>query len=311
MPTYRRAGPELDWFEEREEAERQIEKWKTGELAVECLAARKLRAALKREARLKKRACIWQDGRQYFSLPELAKMRGTSVGSARAWSRRRPSLTVMLGKHLMCRHEPDAPPETIRPTIVRDGFTYYSMGELARRRGVTTGAAREWALAHPETAIKVERYHYARDEGYIAGTTSPSITREGGEYLSIAELARRRNVTDRSARYWAATHPEHTLKHNGRLYVQDMPYDSTKQPDIVWKGDTPYFSMAELARRRGVKPQSALQWARRRPHLTLRRGRYWYARDEEWEPKDGRKTPERVEETPPWLKAGVARRGTG
>jgi hypothetical protein len=43
---------------------------------------------------------IWRDGKQYFPMPELARLRGTSRQAASWWAHRHPEKTVQLGKHL-------------------------------------------------------------------------------------------------------------------------------------------------------------------------------------------------------------------
>jgi hypothetical protein len=49
----------------------------------------------------------------------------------------------------------------------------------------------------------------------------------------------------------------------------------------VWRDGRQYFSMPELARRRGITRQAASKWARRpgREHLTIRIGSHTYAED--------------------------------
>lgn len=48
---------------------------------------------------------IWRDGRQYFSMPELARRRACSRQAADRWAKRHPDKCVKVGKHTYARDE--------------------------------------------------------------------------------------------------------------------------------------------------------------------------------------------------------------
>jgi hypothetical protein len=131
--------------------------------------------------------------------------------------------------------------------------------------------------------------------------------RDGVEYLTPRELARRRGILRNAAYKWAGRHPHLCITVKGRLYVRDEENRSTNHPPVRWVGSIPYFSMTELARRRGIGAPAAAEWAKRRPHLAMKVNGFWFARDEEWEPKDGRQTPLRIKVLPPWVRSNLAR----
>jgi hypothetical protein len=275
---------------------------------------------LKKQRRRKSREFLWPgDGHQYFSINELARLRGTRPSSARQWAKSRPSLCIWRSikgglPRLYCRHEPNAPPEKGFPeSIDLDGLVYYGMGALARRRGVTIDAAWLWAKAHPELTILHRGRKYSRDEGYRAPTAPPVIHIDGVEHVSLPELARRHSCNKSAAASWAKRHPQLVTMRDGHIFVRDEGYEQKNIPPIHWEGRTPYFSMPELARRRGGKTSAAYQWAKKRPHLAKKIDGYWYARDEEWEPRDPRETPNRVPvepPIPPWIQGQQALRAT-
>lgn len=306
MPNWHTPEQADAYLAERAEQKRLWDKWKSGELYEELLKERKAQLALERERRRKTWPQITYEGETYYSIAQLAIVRGTTRTSAHSWAKRHPTLCVTLKGHTYCRNA-KAPSEGITPVIVLDGKYYYSMPELGRRHESSRKCAYHWALDHPHLTIRHNGRLYALDEEYRPASAPPSIIRDGLEYLTVPELARRRGVRINTARAWAARHPEATRIVRGHVFVRDLPYVGSKTPPVIWQGTVPYYSVTELARRRGIRPDSANDWVKTHPHLSMKLRGHWYARDEEWKPKDGRATPNRVQEVAPWLKARAAR----
>lgn len=120
-------------------------------------------------------ACIWSDGFTWYTLGELARRWQLTHTAVWAWARLRPEITMRYGKHLYCRDERGWPlprnrtslppnPRALLKAIERDGFTYYPLPELARRRGTTLQPAHEWARLRPELTIRHDGHVYCRDE---------------------------------------------------------------------------------------------------------------------------------------------------
>src|SRR5437016_312294 len=92
---------------------------------------------------------VLRDGVRYYSVPELARRRGTKLHSTRAWVKRHPHLALRVGKHNYCRDEEFGGLRRLRPSIQCEGRTYWNIPELARQRGVDVQATRRWAAKHP------------------------------------------------------------------------------------------------------------------------------------------------------------------
>lgn len=306
MPNWHTPEQADAYLQERAEQKRLWEKWKTGELYEERLKERKARQALQRERRRKTWPQIVYEGEVYYSITQLAIVRDTARSAAHRWAKRHPTLCVTLKGHLYCRNA-KAPSEGITPVIVQDGKYYYSMPELGRRHDSSRRCAYNWARDHPQFSIRHNGRLYAQDIEYRPAAAPPSIIRDGQEYLTVPELARRRGVRKTSARKWAAHHPEATRIVRGHVFVRDLPYITSKTLPVIWQGTVPYYSVTELARRRGIKRHIANYWVKTHPHLSMKVRGHWYARDEEWEPTDGRATPYRVKDVAPWLMARPAR----
>ena len=106
----------------------------------------------------------------YYSVPELAIRRGISERSAFEWAQKHPHLAITYRNRKYYRDEEYGQLKTAAPVIVRDGQTYYSTAELARRRGICRQSAREWAMRHPELIRREGGFVYVRDEQYTART---------------------------------------------------------------------------------------------------------------------------------------------
>jgi hypothetical protein len=161
----------------------------------------------------------------YYSIQALCLRRGTKPHATRAWVHRHLHLAVPVGKRLYCRDEEYYGPHTLRPFIKQDDDVYYSIPELARRRGVDESATRRWAEVRPHLTITQDGRLYARDAEYAPGKkAAPTIIRDGLVYHSLAELAARRQVSHQATRKWAAAHP-HLLIQEGRyLFARDEEY---------------------------------------------------------------------------------------
>lgn len=285
MATWNTPEQYAEYARQRDEQKVLWDKWKSGELYAERQAERKREEALRRERERERERkiypSVWHNGEEYFSMRQLAILRGASPRATREWAKRRPSLCGWFKGHMYCRHVA-SPSEVITPAISHDGAVYFSMPELARRHEISRPGAYYWAVDHPELTIRHNGRLYARDEGYRPRFAPPSISRDGEEWLTVRELARRRGIRCDSAREWAMRHPEATRIVRGHLFVRDLVYAGKKIPPVIWKGPIPYYSMAELARRRGLKMESVQQWTARHPHLAIKVKGYWYARDEEW-----------------------------
>lgn len=249
----------------------------------------------------------------YFSIRSLTFAWSVSRGVAARWAKARPHLTVLWkNRYLFCRDE-GRPPRNGRNTHVplfgvRDGLRYYSMPVLARRRGMTLHATRAWVRRHPHLAVRVGSHAYCRDEEFGGlRRTAPCIVREGRTFWNIPEVARRHGVSERTARRWAAKHPHLTLREGGHLYARDEEYDlGSRAAATILRDGFVYYSLRELARRRGVSPETTRAWAARRPQLVRREGKYIYVRDEDYRPRR-RPTPP-APEPPVWLRSTAARR---
>lgn len=55
------------------------------------------------------------------------------------------------------------PTGTVKAWVWRDGLQYFSLPELARRRGSSRQAASKWATRHPEHVTRVGKHRYALD----------------------------------------------------------------------------------------------------------------------------------------------------
>jgi hypothetical protein len=272
------------------------------------------RAELRKQRRRTMRPYIWWDGKKYFNMRELAKLRGTRTNTAREWAKRRPSLcrTRAIGRgkpHLYCRNEPNAPTETTRLiSIDHEGKTYFSIAELARRHGTSADNAWEWAMRHRRLVVYRNGRPYCRDEGYRPRRAPAAIWIDGKEYYSLAELARRRGVGFKSTRTWAKLRPHLVRRVSGFIYVQDEGYEPIAAAPVIWDGQTPYFSVSALARRRNVTISAAMGWIKRHPELSKRVGKFWYARDEAWRPRANHPIPNRPPALHPAILAQIAHR---
>jgi hypothetical protein len=256
---------------------------------------------------------IWRDGMQYFSIGCLASAWGVSRGVAARWAKARPHLMMLYeGRYIFCRDE-EGPPANGRnthvpPSVLRDGVRYYSVPELARRRGMNLHAARAWAKRHPHLTLRVGKHAYCRDEEFGGPRrTPPCIERDGHTYWNIPELARRRGVSERAARRWAAKHPHLTVREGAHLSARDEEFDhGSRAAAAIQRDGFVYYSVRELAKRRGISPETVRAWAARRPHLVHREGKYIFVRDEDYHPRR-RPTPS-APEPPIWLRTVAARR---
>lgn len=66
------------------------------------------------------------------------------------------------------------------------------------------------------------------------------------------------------------------------MHPQTLPPLPGKHPPHIWRDGYQFWSLPELARRRGVSRQAASKWAQRHPELARREGKHTYARDETW-----------------------------
>lgn len=256
---------------------------------------------------------IWRDGLQYFSIRWLAESWSVPRGVVRRWALARPHLTYLWsGPYLFCRNE-GTPPRPrgnpcVPPSVERDGVLYYSMPALARRRRMKPHSTRAWVKRHPHLALRVGKHNYCRDEEFGGPRrTPPCIEREGLTYWNIPELGRRHGMSERAARRWAAKHPHLTVREGSHLYARDEEYDpGSRAPAAIQRDGFDYYSVRELASRRGVSPETTRAWAARRPHLVRREGKYIFVRDEDYHPR--RRPIPSAPEPPIWLRTIASRR---
>jgi hypothetical protein len=259
---------------------------------------------------------IWREGKQYFSLRYLASAWSVPRGIVARWAKARPHLVALYtDRYIYCLDQPKGEKPRLNgrnthvPTaITRDGVRYYSMPELARRRGTSPHTTRAWVKRHPHLALQVGKHFYCQDlEFGRPHRTAPCIERDGLTYWHIPELGRRYGVSERAVRRWAAKHPHLTIREEGHLFARDEEFDpgSRAVSSIQHEGFV-YYSLRELARRRGISLENVRAWAARRPHLVHREGKYIFARDEEYHPR--RRPIPSAPEPPIWLKTLAARR---
>lgn len=253
---------------------------------------------------------IWRKGRQHYSIHRLAWRRGVSYAVAYNFAVQHPHLSVREGCHIYCQDEP-APP--IFPTnFYRDGFEYLSMQSLAARRHIRITSVRAWVKKHPHLTVYVRRRPYARDEEWRPRKLPAYIWRDGFQYFSTYELARRRGIFHSPALQWIKSHPHLSIHDGPHLYTRDEEWRPNKLPPHIWRDRRVYYSLSELARRRGVCKETVRKWVLAHPHLTICDGRFRYTRDEEWTPKGPwERPPDPVEPPPPIplaVRYGPARR---
>ncbi len=192
---------------------------------------------------------ITRDSVLYYSMPALARMRGTTPHTTRAWVRSHPHLAIRVGKHVYCRDEEFYGPRALPPMIERGGVTYWSIPELARRRGVDERATRRWVAKRLHLTVTEGAHLYARDAEYGHGKkASPIIVRDGFVYYSIAELATRRRVAHETARKWAARHPHLTRREGRYIFARDEEYHPRRPREVGIPGP-PIFLKTLAARR--------------------------------------------------------------
>ena len=224
---------------------------------------------------------IWREGMQYFSIRYLASAWGLSRGVVTRWAKARPHLIYLYkDRYLFCRNE-EGPPANGRnthvvPSILRDGLRYFSMPVLAQFHGMNLHSTRAWVKRHPHLALRVGKHNYCRDEEFGGPRRlSPCVEREGHTYWNLPEVAIRHGVSERTARRWAANHPQFTVQEAGHLYARDEEYDvGSRAVASIQHDGLVYYSIRELANRRGISPETVRGWAARRPHLVHREGYY-------------------------------------
>ena len=183
--------------------------------------------------------------------------------------------------------------------IWRDGLQYFSIHWLSLSWSVSRAVVRRWALAHPHlTHLWSGRYLFCRNEGtpprprgnpYVP----PSVERDGHLFLSMPELAARRNTTPHATRAWAGSHPHLTIRVGKHLYCRDEEYAGPRRlPLRIERDGHTYWSIPELAARRRVGVRATRRWAERRPNLILREDGHTYVRDEDYRPRPKPPTPE-------------------
>lgn len=226
---------------------------------------------------------IWRNGAQYYSIPELAARRGVTYDVASNFALQRPHLTVSWGSHIYCLDVP-APPVFPR-NLYQDGLEYLSIPALRERRKITTWAAIKWARAHPHLTVGIRGRLYVRDEEWRPKTLPDSLRIDGLLYFSAPALARRRNVLISSVYTWMKRHPHLSISDGAHLYTRDEEWRPKSLPPFIWRDGQVYYSAPELASRRGTTKTATRTWILAHPHLTLRDGQFFYARDEEWTSK--------------------------
>ena len=165
------------------------------------------------------------DGRDYFSMPHLARKRGVTLKAAHDWAKLRPHLCHRHRDRLYVRDE-GWKPKIGPPIIRRDGGEYFSVSYLAERRGLSENAIRQWAQRYPQYAIKIGGAWYVRDEGWRPIRAEPYLWRDGKCYFSTTELAKRRNIHPETARLFARRHPHLMIRDGRYLFCRDEEWTS-------------------------------------------------------------------------------------
>lgn len=297
-------------FRRKEEAEER-RKWESGELRAEYEEQKRWNETRRRLNRRKYPLSIWHDGYQHFLVAELARRRCVTYRKARWFALTHPELTCVSQEKIYCRDAQTGP--RFPSTVERDGFEYVRSDVLAERRKVTPTAARLWAKAHPEMSLRIGRYWYARDEGWLPKKLPAYLKVGDRTYYSLNELARRRGIGAHQAANWAKAHSELTTLYGKHLYALDEDWRPRSLPPHVWRDGHVYYSMNALARRRGLSVETVREWSRKHEELVAPAFGRRFARDEGWEYPEGRERPADpaapVEEVPIWLKTVAARRG--
>lgn len=113
---------------------------------------------------------LWWDGEKHFRLDQIAMMQQVPHHRVYRWAMARPHLLHRLGKFWYARLVDPPVPGVACSTVPRSvkigDTTFYSIPELARKRGLKPGSVRDWAIRRPELTTRIGKHLYCQDAGW-------------------------------------------------------------------------------------------------------------------------------------------------